>query len=303
MMPQYPHATIDAGEIVADVYLPDAENAFYRGTRFDWSGIIGSLRFHGHEYFGQWKDFHDPQHHDCILGPAEEFEAVDSPDQDFLRAAQGSPFLRLGVGLLRKIGDGDFRRFHTYPIVDDSGWQTSIASDQISFEHTAASPTGLSYRYRKTLRLKAQAPVLWLEHSLCNTGRIPIVTRHYNHNFFRIDGLPPGPSLRVTTPFPLSLKNPVNEPLTIEGRTASLSRALSPGESILAEALQQNERYEISIYQQATAAGVRICADRPLVRLLLWASSRVLCPEPYIDIHVQPGKCFSWNLSYTFYTN
>jgi len=302
-MLEYPYATIDAGEIVADVYLPDTENAFYRGTRFDWSGIVGSLRFHGHEYFGQWKDFHDPQYHDCITGPAEEFEAVDSPDQDFLRAAQGSPFLRLGVGLLRKIGDGDFRRFHTYPIVDDSGWQTSIASDQVSFEHTAASSTGLSYQYRKTLRLEAQAPVLWLEHTLCNTGRIPIVTRHYNHNFFRIDGLPPDPSLHVTTPFPLSLKNPVNEPLTIEGRTVSLSRALSRGESVLAEARQQNERYEIDIFQQATAVGVRICADRPLVRLLLWASSRVLCPEPYIDIHVQPGKCFSWNLSYTFYTN
>ena len=303
MMLEYPYATISASEITADVYLPDTENAFYRGTRFDRSGIIGSLRYRGHEYFGQWKESHDPLFHDCITGPAEEFEAADTPDRDFQCAAEGTPFLRLGVGLLRKIGEGDFRRFHTYPVVNDSGWQTSIANNGISFEHTAASPTGLSYQYRKTLRLDSQAPVLWLEHTLLNTGRMPIVTRHYNHNFFRIDGVPPGPSLCVKTPFPLSLKNPVQGPLEIVARRVSLSRELNPGESILAEAMQQNGRYEFDICQQATSAGVRICADRPLVRLVLWVSSRVLCPEPYIDIHVQPGKCFSWNLSYTFYAN
>jgi hypothetical protein len=302
-MPAYSHATISAGELTADVYLPDAERAFYCGTRFDRSGVIGALRYRGHEYFGQWKDFHDPLFHDCITGPAEEFEAADTPDHDFQRAPEGTPFLRLGVGLLQKVGDGDFRRFYTYPVVDDTGWHTSIESGQIVFDHAVSSPTGLSYQYRKALRLDAQAPVLRMEHTLANTGRIPIVTRHYNHNFFRIDGLLPGPSLFVIASFPLSLKNPVQEPLVIEGCKASLSRELSPGESVLAEALQQNQRYEIDIFQQATSAGVRICADRPIARLLLWASNRVFCPEPYIDIRVPPGECFSWNLSYTFYVN
>lgn len=302
MTSQYPHATINGGGIEADVYLPDGESAFYRGTRFDRSGIIESLRYRGHEYFGQWKNPHDPLFHDCITGPAEEFEAADTPDLDFQHAAEGTPFLRLGVGLLRKIGDGDFRRFHTYPIVDDTGWQTSIAGNQVFFEHSAASPTGLSYQYRKTLRLDLQAPVLWLEHTLLNTGRMAIVTRQYNHNFFRIDGIAPSPSLCVETPFPLSLKNPVQGPLEIAGRRVSLSRELNPGESILAEILQEDGRYEFNIFQQATAAGVRIRANRPPVKVLLWASSRVLCIEPYIDIRVQPGKCFSWNLSYTFYT-
>lgn len=302
-MQQYPHATISTGELTADVYLPDAEWAFYRSSRFDRSGIVGSLRYQGHEYFGQWKDFHDPLFHDCITGPAEEFEATDTADHDFQRVLEGMPFLRLGVGLLQKIGNGDFRRFHTYPTVDDTGWHTSIESDRIAFEHTASSPTGLSYQYRKVLRLEGQTPVLCLEHSLVNTGRIPIVTRHYNHNFFRIDGLLSGPSLSVTTPFPLSSRNPVQEPLVIEGRRASLSRELNLGESVLAEILQQDQRYEIDIFQQTTSAGVKICADRPMVRLLLWASRRVLCPEPYIDINVPPGDCFSWNLSYTFYVN
>lgn len=302
MMLEYPYATITTSEITADVYLPDAENAFYRGTRFDRSGIIGSLRYKGHEYFGQWKDLHDPLFHDCITGPAEEFEAVDTPDRDFQQAAEGTPFLRLGVGLLRKIGDGDFRRFYTYPVVDDTGWQTLTATNQISFEHTAASPTDLSYQYKKTICLDPTAPVLSLEHTLLNTGRVPIKTRHYNHNFFRIDGLPPGPSLSVTTAFPLSLSNLAQGPLEIVGSRASLSRELNQGESILAEVVEQSESYKLDIFQQGSSAGVRICGDRPIVRMLLWASRRVLCAEPYIEIDVEPDKCFSWNLAYTFYT-
>ncbi len=302
-MPEYPQTTISAGEITAVVYLPDSEHAFYCGTRFDRSGIIGSLRYRGHEYFGQWKDSHDPLFHDCITGPAEEFEAADTPDRDFQSAAEGTPFLRLGVGLLRKVGEGEFRRFHTYPVVDDAGWQTSVSSNQVFFEQLASSPTGLGFQYRKTLSLAEQVPVLSLAHTLVNTGRVPIATRQYNHNFFRIDGLPPGPSLHMTAPIAPSIMNPAPGLLSIDGGRASLLRCLRPGESILAELTQQSEPYDLAIFQQATSAGVRISADRPLARLLLWASKSVFCPEPYISIHILPGESFSWNLSYTFYDN
>ncbi len=33
-------------------HLPDAENGMYRATRFDWSGVIGSVKYKGHEYLG-----------------------------------------------------------------------------------------------------------------------------------------------------------------------------------------------------------------------------------------------------------
>ena len=45
-----PKAEISNGQIRAVVYLPDAQSGFYRSTRFDWSGIVGSLKFGGHEY-------------------------------------------------------------------------------------------------------------------------------------------------------------------------------------------------------------------------------------------------------------
>ena len=36
--PQFPHATIANDRITAVILLPDTQNGYYRGTRFDWSG-------------------------------------------------------------------------------------------------------------------------------------------------------------------------------------------------------------------------------------------------------------------------
>ena len=40
----YPEARLETPKIQATVYLPDANAGFYRGLRFDWAGIIGSLK-------------------------------------------------------------------------------------------------------------------------------------------------------------------------------------------------------------------------------------------------------------------
>lgn len=40
----FPSHEMTNREISATVYLPDAAGGFYRTTRFDWSGAIGSLK-------------------------------------------------------------------------------------------------------------------------------------------------------------------------------------------------------------------------------------------------------------------
>ena len=51
---EFPSAEISNGVVNAKLLLPDAEKGYYRGTRFDWSGQIQSLKTKEHEYFGQW---------------------------------------------------------------------------------------------------------------------------------------------------------------------------------------------------------------------------------------------------------
>ena len=49
-----PVAEISNGKISATVYLPHPVNGFYKGTRFDWPGVVRSLEANGHSYYGPW---------------------------------------------------------------------------------------------------------------------------------------------------------------------------------------------------------------------------------------------------------
>ena len=102
----YPEARIANGLLVAKVLLPDAQNGYYRGTRFDWGGAISSLVFKGHDYFGKWFDHYDPKIHDAIMGPVEEFMAVGYED-----AKMGDTFVKIGVGVLRRQDEKAFEYF------------------------------------------------------------------------------------------------------------------------------------------------------------------------------------------------
>jgi hypothetical protein len=59
---------------------------------------------------------------------------------------------------------------------------------------------------------------------------------------------------------------------------------------------------EIVIENKKVGAGLKIAADRPLIRNLLWSVRTVLAVEPYIAIDVQPGAEFTWKNTFDYYT-
>jgi hypothetical protein len=66
-----PRTEIKNQHIKAKLYLPDAQNGFYRGTRFDWSGVISSLEYQGHDFYGPWFTQYDPSVRDFIYKDAD----------------------------------------------------------------------------------------------------------------------------------------------------------------------------------------------------------------------------------------
>src|SRR3954468_11243280 len=116
-VPDAPRATIANGQLQASVYLPDAKAGYYRGARFDWSGVVSSLKFKGHEYFGQWFEEYDPTLHDAITGPVEEFLTGETA-LGYDDAAPRGTVVRIGIGVLRKPAEASFQRFGRYEIVD-----------------------------------------------------------------------------------------------------------------------------------------------------------------------------------------
>ena len=59
--------------------------------------------------------------------------------------------------------------------------------------------------------------------------------------------------------------------------------------------------YGFTMENRATGAGVRVTGDRPVQKLYFWSAWKTICPEPYIDVSVDPGKTSSWRTTYEFF--
>lgn len=312
----FPSAEIGNGRIRVKLYLPDWKNGFYRGTRFDGSGMIGSLEYEGHNYYGPWFSRVDARVHDfsydgagvvaspcsAATGPAEEFQTNGSA-LGWDEARAGGTFVKIGVGVLRKQGGPyDFARL--YPVVDPGKWTVEKHPDSIVFTHELSDPaTGYAYVYSKIVRLLKDHPAMRLEHTLRNTGRRAIQSTVYNHNFLVLDHQPPGPDFTITVPF--SIQPAAKEFVETRGRTVVFRKTLTGGDVAqipvggFGPGAADND---IRIENTRVGAGMHITGDRPLTRESLWSIRTVLAMEPTIGMHIQPGGQFDWTISYEYYT-
>jgi hypothetical protein len=299
----FPKIQISNGAIRAELMLPDAQNGSYRGTRFDWSGIISSLQFQGHEYFGQWYKHHDPKIHDAITGPVEEFRTNDS-GLGYEDAKPGGTFVRIGIGTVRKPEEKAYRPYETYDIVDPGKWTVRRHKDRIEFTHRLNGEDGYAYVYRKTVQLVKGNPVLLIKHSLRNTGSKAIDSTQYNHNFFVIDKEVVGPDIVLKFPFTPAFARDLSGRAEVRRQEIVFPHELVD-KGVFTELTGSGHEvkdYDFRIEDTKTGAGVHFTADQPLLKVNFWAIRTVAVAEPYIHLHVDPGKEEHWTIQYDFYT-
>jgi hypothetical protein len=297
----YPRAQLSNGVIQIDLYLPDAHNGYYRGTRFDWSGIISQVEYEGHTYFDEWKDTHDPTVHDDIVGPVEEFKTRGAA-LGFHEAKPGEAFVKIGVGLLEKPDAANYQFSYPYKILKPGIWKTTSGADWIEFEQQF-NESGWGYLYTKRITLTKNQPEFTIAHSLKNTASKPIETHQYNHNFFMLDRTPVGTDYVLRFPFEVLVKRDVKEWVEAKGNELLFNRNLQDGslftelEGFSADAAD----HEIVIENRKTGAGVKINGDRPLSMFNFWTLKRTICPEPYIELNITPGETVEWETRYLFF--
>jgi hypothetical protein len=316
-----PQAEIDNGILKAQFYLPDAQKGFYRGTRFDWSGVISNLEYKGHRYYGPWFTKTDPTVNDftyqgadivagpcsAIMGPVEEF-STDDKALGYEETKPGGTFIKIGVGVLRKPQEGgSYNRFRLYEMVDPGAWRVQTTRSGIAFTHDLADPSsGYGYRYQKTIRLVQGRPDMVMDHKLQNTGKRSIASSVYNHNFLVLDGQPPGPDFVLKMPFEIRTKRAPNHALAeLRGNQIVYLKALQAKETMFTP-LQgfgtTAADYRFTIENRKTGAGLKITGDRPLSHAALWSIRSVLSLEPFIAMAIEPGQEFTWKYTYTYYS-
>jgi hypothetical protein len=282
--------------------LPDKETGYYRSTRFDWSGVMTGLEFKGHSYFGVWNPApYDPKLHDAITGLVEEFTPLG-----YNEATEGGSFVKIGVGVLNKPKEDKYNRFNYYEIKDNGKWKVKTKADQISFSHILANKD-YGYEYLKTEKLIPGKPILEISHTLKNKGVLTIETSVYCHNFFVMDSTPIGPAYVVKFPFTIKAgEQKAGNIAFVKDNEVYFNREVVTGETTGISGLTgfsgDVKDYDIRIENQKTGMGVRITGSMPIARMVFWTNPKTLCPEPYLNLKVEPGKEISWKLTYEFYT-
>jgi hypothetical protein len=314
-----PQAEISNGAVSVKLYLPDANEGFYRGTRFDWSGMISAVVYKGHQYFGQWFQRVDPSVHDfsydgsdivaspatAAVGPAEEFVGEEGQPLGYREAKVGGTFVKIGVGVLRKPDDSAYNAFRKYELVNPGKWNVQTSPEAVTFLQEVRDPaSGWNYAYRKTVRVLPGKPEMVIEHSFRNLAAKDIVTDVYDHNFLRIDGDPPGPDYTIIMPFQVRTSRPPEKELAeIRGNRITYVKQLENRERVFfpIEGFGNTPGdYDIRIENSKHRAGLRITSDRPIERQALWSIRAVLAVEPFIRVVAHPGEEFTWRMNYCY---
>ena len=311
-----PIAEISNGKIRASVYLPDPVNGFYQGTRFDWSGVVRSLEANGHSYYGPWFTKRSQTVHDFIyegehivagpssstMGPADEFRPLG-----YEAAKPGGTFVKIGVGMLKRLDEKAYDKWRLYPIADHGKWSVKRTDDSIEIVQVLSDTlSGYGYEYRKTVRLVKGETEMELEHSLKNTGKNPVETEVYNHNFLTIDGKGPQEGTTITLPFTVSSgRKPDPELATVEGNRIIYKKTLT-GEDVVSFPItgfaNTASDHEFRIDYPLLKAGMSMQGDKPLKSLSLWSIRSNVSVEPFVNVSIAPGKEFRWKSSYRYYS-
>jgi hypothetical protein len=313
-----PKTELSNGPLRVKLYLPDAANGFYRATRFDWSGMIDTVEYGGHKFYGRWFQGTDPAVKDfeyrgaeivagpntAATGPAEEFN-TDNKALGFDEAKAGGTFLKIGVGVLRRPDERPYDHFRLYEIVDPGKWTHRTGRDSAEFTQQVNDPaSGYGYEYHKTVRLVGNRPEMEIAHTIRNTGKKPISSRVYNHNFLVIDGQAPGPDFTISVPFAIQSQRPPEAALAeIRGKQIVYRKTLEGRDRVMTDMEgfgSGASDYDVQIVNTKTGAGVRVTADRPLASLALWSIRAVMSVEPFVEFSIKPGESYSWTLKYRY---
>ncbi len=295
-----PEAVLRNGSITVRVWLPDAEVGYYRGPRFDWSGMVHRVEHDRHAFFGEWKSAPNPAATDNVVGTAGEF-GMESP-LGYVEAEPGGTFFKIGVGKLEREKSEPYKFSQRYKVAEPLPWETRRGESWIEFSQTLPETNGWGYEYAKRIELAEDAPALTIRYRLKNTGNKAISTDYYCHNFVVFDGRPLEPGVRVRVPF--EAKERDIEGIARVGESGvELLQELPKGKSLFHKfdafpaTVDANEFW---LENPHTGQSLHLRGDTPPAKLVFYGIGKAVCIEPFIDIRLAPGDEKHWADRYEF---
>lgn len=275
----------------------------YKGSRFDWNGLVSSIQFQGIQLLGQEKPFFQRNARIFGRGLHNEFGIIRPLGYD--ECSSGEWFPKIGVGWLKR-DENPYFFFTQYPVEPVATVCNKIDETRAVFTSDSGVRNGWGWHYTKEIEVEGAS--FTIRYSLENTGTKIIETDEYVHNFMCIHNKKIGANYVLEFPFDLDtsrcleIVDPENL-LSVTGKsvrlkeTASkqfylggLSQGLTEKDGLAAQWTLKEKTSGISVSETGsfTPSGVH-----------LWGWTKVISPEVFFSFRIEPGNVMTWERVYS----
>ncbi len=305
LIAERPHYVLEAGDLTLFIVDPLTPDSYYTGQRFASSAMVAQALWKGQPILAEWTENGITSTHDHVGGTAEEFD-INGP-ASFPAESSDGPFLKIGVGLLRKSPEQaqePYRFFQIYERIASPAFRIHQTNPrEIIFEENLNdSLTGLGYTLKSTVSIHEDSQGFTIHRELTNLGRETLRTEHYSHNFLRVGDRPIGSDYRVewNQAIPLESEKTPDEATQLTPTSLSFEQGVIENGIYFFSELEKNLQLEMYFALEVKDAGLRleIKPSRPVTRVAIWGGPKVICPEPFVLIEVQPGETEKWSTGY-----
>jgi hypothetical protein len=299
------------GRLVAEVIDPAAlPPEFKHRDRFTAAAFVTQVELDGTPFVYAGIN-HKPQ--DFLGGLPMEFDLCERTlPPGYAEAGVGEPFLKIGVGILRK-DDTTYRFSKDYPDIERAETRVAWRPDGATFrQELTGSAQGYAYALDVDLALEDNRLLHTIR--LVNTGTKPFTTEPYVHNFLRFGNRDLGPEYRLTFPHAITLCDNQNRPAT---NTAPVfvqdgARVLTfadpaagtamGGKIFVVAPADYAGSSRFTVEHTDTGRRLTIEASRPAHNVAVWTTAFQLSPEVNIQLRLEPGEDAVLTRTYTFET-
>jgi hypothetical protein len=308
---------LQSGNLVVEIGDPgSAECLWNKGLRFSPVANVLRAQLYGQEFL------YSPLGGGALTylgGLPMEFdigqEAFQPDPPGYNEGQSGDPFLKIGVGILRR--DGAAYNFSaTYPVIERARTTVAWQTDRAHFVQTlAGNAKGYSCYLEEDVIVKNDR--LILNYLLRNTGSKPFTTEQYLHDFLCFSGRPVGPNVRLSFPYDFTT-NPDVLPWQPSGRVRSIMVAAAAVYARIANSIEFLDKAsgvpKIWIYKPQGYTGPELCAVEhadtqqrvvietsiPAAYVGIWTTDYQVSPEQFLQVTLAPGEEARFTRTYTF---
>lgn len=265
----------------------------YKGSRFDWSGKISSIKFENLP-LTTVEDTESKNINFLGKGLYNEF-GITSP-VGFEETPVGGWFHKIGVGLLKK--QHKEYLFHRNHLIKPADFDITYKNQKIKIICKSELINGYCYVLKKEITISENS--FTIDYLLQNTGEKKIVTDEYVHNFMAINNALIGEDYTLKFPFPINpslFDETVNSENKVEIGLDNITFNKTPEKQFFFSNLTGGKELQAEwmLTNLKTGVGIKEVGNFKTNKINLWGWGHVISPELFFKISVDPKKTIEWS--------